>query len=252
MYIDKDRNVLVVEPKKDLNYKPRKKISGHSFVDILGLNPYKLPGDALLILHNLVTDSVDEKWLRRGDFAEAIVKTVYERDGHKCTVYDEEYKKANYYSCFPQFRDWGGLIDIELIDEKTLIEVKSKSIDKYEAIKNNPPIDEIMQGAYYAYLRKYDKFHMEWIFFDSVTEEEVFQGKKPTTLKNLKRHPLTIDVDNDKMKEMLTKVFDAVNDFRQNLTIPLAAISPKYIKILQQNGMIPKEEEEVNKQPWEV
>lgn len=241
MFIDKERNLLVIEKEKDTPpLKLNKKISGHSFVDILGFNPYKLPGDALLILHNLIVEEVDKKWLRRGDFAEVIVKTVYERDGHKCTIYDEEYKKANYYSCFPQFKDWGGLIDIELIDEKTLVEVKSKSLDKYESIKKHPPIDEVMQGAYYAYLRKYDKFNMEWIFFDSVTEEEVFQGKKPTTLKNLKRHSLTIDVDNDKMKNMLIECANIVEKFRKDLTIPLNLISPKYIKILEDKGHLPK------------
>lgn len=248
MYIDKERNVLVIEPNKD-DYKPRKKVSGHSFVDILGFNPYKLVGDALLILHGLIVEQVDEKWLKRGNLAEEIVKKVYERDGHKCTIYDEDYKKAHYYSCFPQFRDWGGLIDIELIDEKTLIEVKSKSIDKYDEIKQNPPKDEIMQGAYYAYLRKYKTFHMEWIFFDGPTEQEVFQGKNPTTLKNLKRHSLTFDVNEEEMKEYLIKCSEIVKSFRESLMIPLELISPKYIKMLQDNGSLPKEEE---KQPWEV
>lgn len=245
MYIDKERNLLIIEKEKDTPpLRLNKKITGHPFVDILGFNPYKLSGDALLSLHGLVTEAVDEKWLRRGNKAEEIVRLVYERDGHKCTVYDDDYKKANYYTCFPQLRSWGGLIDIELIEEQTLIEVKSKSLDKFPeiAIQGKIPEDEFMQGMFYAFLRGYKKFTMEYIFFDKDTEEEIFQGKKPTTLKNISRFSIESPVDEEKIKECMKKCSQIVNEFRQNLTLPLDTISPKYIQMLKDNGMLPKDD----------
>lgn len=242
MFIDKEKNLLVIEKEKD-PVKLNKKISGHAFVDILGLNPFKLSGDALLVLHGLVTEKVDEKWLRRGDLAEKIVKTVYERNGHNCTIYDEEYKKANYYTCFPKLRSWGGLIDIELLDEKTLIEVKSKSLDKFDYIVKEPPMDEVYQGLYYGFLRKYDEIIMEWIFFDPKTEEEVFAGKTPTTLKNLKRHTQRFEIEREEMETLMNKVANIVQSFRESLVIPLDTISPKYMKMLVEQGLLPEEKE---------
>ncbi len=249
MFIDKEKKILVIEKEKDTPpLKLNKKISGHPFVDILGLNAFKLPGDALLSLHGLITEAVDEKWLRRGNKAEEIVKLVYERDGHKCTIYDDDYKKANWYTCFPQLKSWGGLIDIELIEEQTLIEVKSKSLDKFQeiAINGKVPEDELMQGMFYAFLRKYKKFTMEYIFFDKDTEEEIFQGKKPTTLKNIARFSIELPVEENKVKEYMTKCMNIVNDFRQTLTIPLDKISPKYIQMLKDSGMLPKEKNETS------
>ena len=100
----------------DSDFRPRK-VTGRSFVSLVGLNPYQKEGDALLTMHKLVKEEVDPKWLKRGDFAEALVKAVYERDGHKCTVYD---KKEVNYDNFTEYGNFGGLIDIELLEEKTL------------------------------------------------------------------------------------------------------------------------------------
>lgn len=210
-------NYLIVdEPIKE------KKITGHSFVDILGFNPFTKIGDAILKFHKVIDEKIDEKWLKRGDFAEKIVQHIYTRDGHKITIYD---KKEVKYDNFQDNQDFGGLIDIDLLDEKTLVEVKSKSLKDYEYICKLQPQNEIMQGMYYAKLRRYEKFTMEWIFFDPKTEEQIFNGKKPTTLANLKRLPKTYKVDDSYITAKMFQVLEIVKDFRKNRKIPLDLIS---------------------------
>ena len=104
----------------------------------------------------------------RGDFAEQIVKKIYERDGYNCTTYD---KKQIKYDNFYDDRYFSGIIDIELIDNNTLIEVKSKSMKDYDKIVKYPPKHEIYQGLMYGFLRGYESIIMEWIFFDETTEQ---------------------------------------------------------------------------------
>lgn len=211
----------------DEQFKPRK-ITGRSFVGLIGANQYQKVGDTLLLMHKIVKEEVDEKWLKRGDFAEKLVNFVYTRDGHECTTYDK--KEVNYDNF--DFDNFGGLIDIELLKEKTLIEVKSKSLDKFETIVEKPPIEEVYQGLYYGFLRKYDKIIMEWIFFDPMTEDEVFKGKKPTTLRYLKRHTVKYDVDPSHMRKMLQLANQINKEFEETHKIHLSVISDQMLKKL--------------------
>lgn len=217
-------NYLIIdEPIKE------KKITGHSFVDILGLNPFSKIGDAILKFHKVIDEKIDDKWLKRGDFAEKIVQHIYTRDGHKITIYD---KKEVKYDNFQNNQDFGGLLDIELLDEKTLIEVKSKSLKDYEYICKLQPQHEIMQGMYYAKLRGYKTFTMEWVFFDPTTEEQVFNGERPTTLANLKRLSKTYNVDDSYITTKMFQVLKVVKAFREHKRIPLDLVSDECLEKL--------------------
>lgn len=207
----------------------KKKVTGRTFVELIGANPFTKVGDALLKMHGIITEDVDPKWLKRGNFAEKIVKAVYERDGHKCVIYD---KKEVQFDNFQEYSNFGGLIDIELPEEKTLIEVKSKSLSKYDEIVKNPPTEEIYQGLFYGFLRKYNKIIMEWVFFDEMTEEEIFAGKKPTTLRYLKKYSRKFDVKNDEMKKLLIMANNINKDFEENKRIKIGLISDKALKQL--------------------
>lgn len=212
----------------DEEFKPRK-IFGHSFVGLCGLDPFTKIGDTLLKMHKLIKEEVPRKYLLRGDFAENIIKHVYERDGHKCTTYDKyEIKFDN----FQELKHFGGLIDIELLEEKTLIEVKSKSMKDYEYVKASPPKQEVYQGLYYGFLRKYEKITMEWVFFDEETEQEVFEGKKPTTLKNLKKHSEVFVINHLEMHNLLTQALKLNKAFEENKKIHLDLISDDALKQL--------------------
>lgn len=209
-------------------YFKEKKITGHSFVGLIGFDSFKKPGDTLLTMHKIVDEKIDPKWLKRGDFAEKIVKAVYQRDGHNCTTYD---KKAVQYDNF-DYDNFEGLIDIELLDENTLIEVKSKSMKDYQYIVANPPKQEIYQGLYYGFLRKYHHILMEWIFFDEQTEDEIFNDKKPTTLKNLKKYSKKYVIDNKEMEQLLAEAVLLNKGFERTKKIRLNLISDEMLKKL--------------------
>lgn len=225
MRIDSEQNCLVFEDNDNLKIK---KIGGHAFVELLGLNSYKTIGDALLELHGVVKSEVDEKYLLRGDIAETIIKKVYERDGHHCVTYD---KKQIKHDNFQNVEYFGGLIDIELPVEQTLIEVKSKSMNKYEEINNHKPQDEIFQAFLYGYLRGYKSIIMEWVFFDEKTEKEIFEKKPITSFKDLKKIKEVLAVPSN-MVEYMYKVLNIVQEFRKTRKISLDAISDEYLKKL--------------------
>lgn len=228
-----ENDYLIIEPNE---YIKNKKITGHSFVDLLGLNNFKKPGDTFLTMHGFIKEKVDSKWLKRGDFAEKIVYLLYsQKYNKKCTIYDKEEIS---WDNFKNKKNYGGLIDIELLEDKTLIEVKSKSIKDYDFISRNKPKSEIYQGMYYAYLRGYKTFIMEWIFFDQVTEEEIFEDKRPTTLQYLQRISETYTVDYDEMNNKVKEALCILEKFKQERKIPLNQISEKSIQLLKESGKL--------------
>ena len=206
-----------------------KKIGGHNFVELLGMNPYSKVGDTLLKMFKVIKSDIDPKWLRRGDFAERIVRGVYERDGHRTVVYDK--KKCNYDN-FQNSNEITGLIDIELPDERTLIEVKSKSMKDYDKIMKEPPKSEVYQALLYGYMRNYKYIIMEWIFFDEETEKEVFAGQKPTTLRYLKRISRQYEVNNLEIANMIGKAVAIEKRFLEVKYIPLSLINESIQKDL--------------------
>ena len=215
--------------------KMNKKITGHSFVDLLGFNPYTKVGDALLVLHGIIKSQVDEKWLRRGDFAEDLVMKVYKRDFPNSILFHYKDKKAIDYDNFKMlYKDFGGIIDIEDATLFKIIEVKSKNIKDYEKIQNVKPLHEVYQGLFYAFLRGYEDCTMEWVFFDDESENLIFEGKQPKTLKNLKKESYPIKVNKQEMKQLCNKSFVIVRDFRKNLKIALKDISPKILNELKE------------------
>lgn len=228
-----ENGYLIIEP---YEYIRNKKITGHSFVDLLGLNNFKKPGDTLLTMHGFVAEKVDEKWLKRGDFAEKIVYLLYTQKYKKrCITYDKQVIK---WDNFQEKKNFGGLIDIELLDDKSLIEVKSKSLKDYEYICENQPLNEVYQGEYYAFLRGYETFKMEWIFFDPITEEEIFSGKKPTTLKNIRRFSKEYKVNFKEMEDKTKEALTILENFRKERKIPLDQISEINIEKLKESGRI--------------
>jgi len=210
----------------------RKKITGHSFVDMAGLNPYAKIGDVVLERLGYLKQDVPEKYLLRGDYAEKIVRAIYERDGHKCTIYD---KDKIHYDNMPENKDFGGLIDIDLLEENSLVEVKSKSMSDYDKILREKPAWEVMQGCYYAYLKGKESFTMEWIFFDPLTEREVFANQPVTTLANLKRISQKYNMNEKTLnytKGLLDKVLNYYNKCLSEGAIPLEDISDRALEQL--------------------
>lgn len=221
----------------DTEYTPqtKKKITGHSFVDIAGLNPYSKRGDALLSYLKIYKPPFDKKYQYRGDMAEKMIGFILKKQIKEYIYYDEAAKKANNYDFFPNYKFCGGIPDFEIPSEKTVHEVKSKSLKDYEKIKSQPPIYEIYQGLYYAYLRKYDYLIMDWVFFDEESEKLLFENKKPKTLDNCKivqrRYVITDEIRN-KIQDMIMDDFLYIDSCLSKKAIPLEDISPSILKAL--------------------
>lgn len=221
----------------DTEYTPqtKKKITGHSFVDIAGLNTYSKKGDALLSYLKIYKPPFDKKYQYRGDMAEKMIGFILKKQMKEYLYYDEAAKKANNYDFFPNYKFCGGIPDFEIPSEKTVHEVKSKSLKDYEKIKSQPPIYEIYQGLYYAYLRKYDYLIMDWVFFDEESEKLLFENKKPKTLDNCKivqrRYVITDEIRN-KIQDMIMDDFLYIDSCLSKKAIPLEDISPSILKAL--------------------
>ena len=224
---------LVFESK--MTPQKKKKITGHTFVDLAGLNTYQKKGDSLLAYLKLYKSDFDKKYEYRGAMAEKMIGFILKKQGKEYLYYDEDYKQKNNFDCFPTFKYCGGIPDFEIPSEKTVHEVKSKSMKDYDKIKNEPPIYEIYQGLYYAYLRKYDYLIMDWVFFDEESENLLFQNKKPNTLDNCKivqrRYIITDEIRN-KIEEMILDDISYIDSCLKSKKIPLAEISPNVLKSL--------------------
>ena len=219
------KNNYLVFNKSELKIK--RKIPARIFVGLCGFDNFKSREDYLLMLHELYDETVDDKFLKRGNFAEGLIKRCYERDGRCPTTYN---KVEINWDNFKNIKVWGGLIDIELPLEQTLVEVKSKSIDKYDYIDRNPPKSEVYQGLFYAYHRGYPKCIMEWVFFTPLQEDAIFNGDMPSSLHGMKRISKEFEVDRPHMTKLLQDAEKFVMDFRLNPKVPIASISPDILQ----------------------
>lgn len=207
-----------------------KKITGTNIADLMGINKWKKEGDCLLNMFGVIKEDFDEYYTKRGALAEKLALKSLEKRGYKCTTYNpveigwDNFKDNKY--------NLGGVIDIELIDNKTLYEIKSKSMKDYEEILKNGNAVQEQQAIHYGYLRKYDNVHIMWIFFDEQTEYEIRNDLPITTLKNLKMIEKELFVNYDVLVHKYVEVINFYDDCYNNRRIPLHLISDKYLKML--------------------
>lgn len=231
---------VIFEPTDNVKIEP-KIITGHPFVELIGLNKFTLKGDALLHMFKILKNEADPKYLKRGNVAEEIVKIWLEKEGHRCVTYDPKVIK---YNNFSESKDFGGLIDIEIPSEQTLVEVKSKSMKSLPFIEQSKPLDEVYQGMLYAYLRGYNTFKMVWIFFDEQTEDEIFRGLKPTTLKNIRKIDVDYEVEKGDIIQKMWQAKQIVDEFVETKKIELKDISEKCFTELKAKYKITNEMKE--------
>lgn len=207
-----------------------KRITGTTIADLMGINKWKTKGDCLLNMFGIIVEPFDEYYTKRGALAEKLALKSLEKRGHKCTIYNAQEIGWNN---FPNNKNnLGGVIDIELAEEKTLYEIKSKSMKDYEEIVKNGNIVQEHQAIHYGLLRDYDKVHIMWIFFDEQTEYEIKNNLPITTLKNLKMFEKELIVDKYKLAPAYKEVIALYNDCYNYRRIPLNLISDKYLNQL--------------------
>lgn len=235
-----DENYLYFDTKYTIYTK--KKITGHTFVTLAGYDSFNKRGDAVLQLLKLYKSQVDPKYLHRGDYAEMLVRAYLSKvKNRKFIFYDEQSKNINNYDFFPNFKQCGGIPDIEFTDFNELGEVKSKSMDMYDeiAVNENIPQQELYQALFYSYLRQNDKTTMFYVFFDKESEELLFENKKPLTNKNIKLFFKTYNFKdyNEELQQSIKKALNFYNRCVKAHKIPLIDISPKVLEeVLKQNN----------------
>lgn len=211
-----------------VKFRLRKKITGHSLVEICGLNKYKKCGDVVLQLLKFYEPKIDEKYRFRGNNAEQLARIYYtKRLGFEIKFYTEEELKDCYYDVFQDDDNFGGVPDIEIPSQDFLVEVKSKSMKDYQeiAINGKLPLDEVYQGMYYAYKRNLPKFRMFYVFYDVETENILFSGGKPTTYQNVKIFEKEFDVDREDIEGKMNFALSYYNWCYINGFVPLEDIS---------------------------
>lgn len=215
----------------------KKKITGHSFVELCGLSAFNKKGDTVLGLLEFYKNQVDPKYLNRGNIAEKIVELLLKKNNINYIYYTEEDKKKYGYDFFPQLFQFGGIPDFEIPEQDYLIEVKGKSMSKYDEIVKEQPKEEVYQGLYYSYLRGYKKAKLIWVFFDEETEKEIFAGKKPTTLSKCKIFAKDYDVNREELHQMAYDSALYYNKCIQEKRIPIEDISPKVLRSVLGGGV---------------
>lgn len=218
----------------ELNKRSKSKLGGHAFAEILGMNPYTKVGDALLSHFNIVESEFDDKFKRRGDWAEKIASQVMKKRGHTLRLFNDK----NYWGdCFKEILPknavnpyFSGVIDIDLPSDKTLVEVKGKSLKDLEEVEKNPPRYEVIQSMLYGYMMGYDEVIMMWIFFDPTTEAQIFNNQPITSFKEIKKLEQKYTVNRDAIGQMMNKAWQVKATFLKEKKIPLSEISPKVLE----------------------
>lgn len=232
-------NYLYFETNKTIQNK--KKITGHSFVALCDLDQFNKKGDMVLNLLGLYKKPFDVKYMYRGEVAEDLVRQYYEKKLHRPFIwYDEDAKKKNNYDFFKEYQQCGGIPDMEMQDDEEIIEIKSKSMNKMNAIanENNIPKEELYQALYYGYLRlkrkNIHKVTMAYVFFDKETENLIFNNQKPITYKYIKLFIKSYDMADyiDEIESLIKKALIYYNTCIEQKRIPLADISEEVLKSL--------------------
>ena len=212
-----------------------KKITGHSFVGLIGKDPYKPKGDYLLELFRILpSEKIDPYWLERGDIAEDLIQRRYTKDGHNYQKWD---KKEINYDNFKHIENFGGLVD-GLIDNYIINEVKSKSLKDYDNISNYGKENEELQGMYYATLWGLDNLFMDWVFFTEEQEKELRETHKITNWKGMKRFSKQFNVDRRYIMGLMKQALEYYNNCYGCGSIPVEDLSDKALqRLVKEKGL---------------
>ncbi len=222
IYIDKKRNLP-------------KKITGHSFVALIGKDKFKTKGDCVIeLLKILQPKQIDEFYQIRGAYGEKLIERMYLRDHRQYCTYE---KKDINYDNFPDIKYFGGLVD-GLLDGATVVECKSKSLSDKEFVINNKIESEELQGEYYATLWNLNSVFMEYVFFPSEIEEKIKRKEKIDSFKGCERHQKPLIVDNQKIIQYMKEALSYYMNCYSTFSIPISDISNAYMdRLIKEKGL---------------
>lgn len=200
----KDKDRIVIEPPKQTN-----KISGHRLATILGLNKYSTPFQAWCEITKIARPEIeDNKYLNAGRVLEPkIIEYVSKQFPNVMSIKDYYGKSFKEYE-FNNFKDdsnvFGGVIDAVATadDKKTIMMIcECKTSSHPEQWRNgNVPVEYLLQGALYSYLKGLDRVLFACTFLDDVDygrPEDVQVTDKNTILVVKKLKDMMFEIDGE-------------------------------------------------------
>lgn len=199
-----DRKRIIISPPKQTN-----KISGHRLSTILGLNKYSTPFQAWCEITKLARPEIeDNKYLNAGRILEPkIIEYVSKQFPNVMSIKDYYGKVFKQYE-FNNFKDesniFGGVIDAVATadDKKTIMMIcECKTSSHPEQWRNgNVPVEYLLQGALYSYLKGLDRVLFACTFLDEVDygrPEDVQVSDKNTILVVKKLKDMIFEIDGE-------------------------------------------------------
>jgi hypothetical protein len=234
-----------------------KKVSSTAFPKLYGDQKFSKKGDSVLEFFNITKgDPFNNYYSLRGYIAEQFVKSVLERKKYNVQMFSlgddiTRYRETE-NAVYKYFRGLPDIIYTNEKGEKTLLEIKSKSLEKKQFIIDSPPETEIMQGKMLALLENMDSVTMTYVMFDEDLErkimlattstvpydnqkayEEFLKFETPLQLnKNIELHAQTYNVDRKQLLDQMKKAYKYAEAFRQTMTINVDDLSDDIFKQL--------------------
>lgn len=207
--------------------KRKKKITGTSYPALAGLDKFNKQGDQVLKMLKIISEDFDEFYTKRGVIAETLANRSLIKAGRQTTIY------KGVWDCFQEDKNFGGIIDIELKEENTLYEIKSKNIKYFERIEKYGDKTQEEQALHYAWLRDYNECYIQWVFFTDEIEKNIREDIPITNWNGVKQITKRLIVDYAKESSQHQTALDFLNRCLEEKRIPLNTISDKYLTMLE-------------------
>lgn len=186
-YSENKKQIVLDEPPKQ-----KLRISGHRFASILGLNPYQSPFSAWCEITKLIKKLFEEnKYIIAGRVIEPKLIEFIQKDFPNVISIEEYYgnnfDKYRYNNFINDSNVFGGVMDAvgTKKDLKTItLVIECKTSSKPHAWENNNvPVEYLLQGLEYAYLKGLDRvvFVCAFLQEDDYNHPEMFVPTKENT-----------------------------------------------------------------------
>lgn len=202
-YSDDKKRIVIAPPKQ------RNRISGHRLPTILGVNKWSTPFQAWCEITKLVkAPFVETKYIVAGRVLEPkIIEYVASKFPNVASIedyYGVNFDRYRYNNFVEDSKIFGGVIDAvsTLDDLKTITMIcECKTSSKPQDWTNNQvPIDYLLQGALYSYLKGLDRVLFACTFLDEMDyahPEKVVVSEKNTILVVKKLKDILIPINGD-------------------------------------------------------
>lgn len=260
MKLVKDLKITETDTSFKVQFRGFKKITSSNFPTLLGINRYNSIGSAILDRARLtIFEPIDVFYTIRGEIAEKLVFD-YVKAYYKATKNVEidlrafnpkDYKGFDFYGEKSKLENkyFGGVPDMVISkpqEFRATIEVKTKSMNKYDEIVENKniPYEELKQGEFLTTLNKQNKLIMAYVFLNEEQETKIKDLLKTKnaneiieelglTYKNVKIKLSFSDVDTNRIEGEMEQVKNMMLELATNNEIPKSLFREYEINIIK-------------------